>query len=85
MEQHLSSTHCSRKMSKAIGMRALALCAGLAIALLVLEGAVRLRQWLKYGAASPTVHELVEDPSSGLTIPTPGMNRAGIVINTKGI
>ena len=70
--------------AKAIGIRALALCAALAIALLVLEGAVRLRQWKKYGAASPTILELVEDPSSGLMIPTPGMKRAGIAINRMG-
>ena len=70
--------------AKAIGIRALALCAALAIALLVLEGAVRLRQRMRYGASSPTVHKLVEDPSSGLMIPTPRMKRAGIMINTKG-
>jgi lysophospholipase L1-like esterase len=49
-----------------------------------LEGAVRVRQWLKYGSAAPTVHEFEADPSTGLRIPKPGTTRGGISINSMG-
>ena len=62
----------------------LALGLALVVAVLSLEGAVRVRQWLKYGSSSPTVHEFVTDPKSGLRIPEPGMKRGGISINSLG-
>ena len=38
-----------------------------------IEGAVRLRQWLRYGVTSDDIHNLVEDPVSGLRVPRPGV------------
>lgn len=60
------------------------LAASTLLAFAALEGLVRVRQYLKYGSTSPTVHEFAVDPGSGLRIPTPGSSRAGIAINSLG-
>lgn len=65
-------------------LRGLALSLGLVVALLAMEGAVRLRHRFKYGSTSATVHAFVIDTASGLRIPTPGMKRGGISINALG-
>lgn len=62
----------------------LALGMALLVAVLSLEGAVRVRQWLKHGSSSPTVHKFATDPASGLRIPEPGMQRGGVSINSLG-
>lgn len=52
---------------------------------LLAEGGIRLRQWLKHGQAGTVNSLLVEDPRSGLTIPRPGSHNGGrIVINSLG-
>src|SRR6187551_1385384 len=67
-------------------MRRRFLYAGLAIVvgLLLLEGGVRARQYLKYGTSGPTVFQQVLDPASGLLIPTPGSTVGPITINSAG-
>jgi lysophospholipase L1-like esterase len=58
----------------------------LVIFLLVLlaEGGVRLRQWLRHGQASTVDSMLVQDPNSGLVIPRPGVHNGKIGINSLG-
>lgn len=43
-----------------------------------------MRQYWKYGSASPTVYALTLHEASGLQIPTPGLVRGGIRINGLG-
>ena len=45
--------------------------------LVAAEGAVRLRQMLRYGTASGSLHVLVDDPASGLKIPRSGIVEGG--------
>lgn len=62
----------------------LLMAAGLLVAF---EGAVRLRQVLRYGTASGSLHVLVEDPQSGLMIPQSGVVEGGrhrIEIDSSG-
>ncbi len=73
-----------RRGSGPLLAKLLLLMASLFLALVGLEGLVRLRQYWNYGSASPTVHDFVIDPVSGLRIPSPGSNRAGIAINSMG-
>jgi lysophospholipase L1-like esterase len=65
-------------------VKILILSASLFLAVAGLEGLVRIRQYWKYGSASPTVHDFTIDRASGLKIPMPGSNRAGISINSLG-
>ena len=69
---------------RAVVYKLLALGMAFVVAVLSLEGAVRARQWLRYGSSSPTVHAFVIDQASGLRIPEPGMKRGGISINSLG-
>src|SRR6185295_12615301 len=39
------------------------------IALLLVEGAMRLRQWLRYGSTRPAIAQLTLDSKTGLMIP----------------
>src|SRR5438874_9973785 len=57
---------------------------GILIALLVLEGAARLRQYLKYGTTSPTLYQVVWDKKSGLWYPKPNLDTGRIKIDTRG-
>lgn len=57
------------------------------ILLLVLlaEGGIRLRQWLKHGQTGTVNSLLVEDKATGLTVPRPGSHNGGrILINSLG-
>lgn len=59
----------------------------LAIFILVLlaEGGIRLRQWLRHGQTGTVNSLLVEDPASGLSVPRPGSHHDGrIRINALG-
>jgi lysophospholipase L1-like esterase len=67
-----------------LAVKLVLLAGSLLFAFICLEGIVRLRQYLKYGSASPTVHDFTVDPVSGLKIPVPGSHRAGIAINSLG-
>jgi len=64
--------------------RVAALLAGLLVALLVLEGVVRLRQWKRYGTTVTTYYRFAEDPATGLRIPEPGYTVGPITVNSLG-
>jgi lysophospholipase L1-like esterase len=64
--------------------RLLLLAAGVLGALLLVEGLVRLRQWLRYGTTATTYYRYAIDPSSGLRIPLPGFMAGPIRINSRG-
>ena len=50
---------------------------------LIFEGAVRVRQWVKYG--TPTeLHQFIIDSETGLRIPGPGANIGRIKVNSYG-
>jgi lysophospholipase L1-like esterase len=64
--------------------RKLALAAGaLLVSLLLLEGAMRARQYLRWGSAG-AIHEFALDPASGLEIPVPGRTTATLRIDSRG-
>jgi hypothetical protein len=73
-----------RSKSGSVLAKLLLLGASLTFALAGLEVIVRVRQHWKYGSAAATVHDFTIDPASGLRIPVPGSNRAGIAINSLG-
>ena len=64
--------------------RLLFLGAGVLGALLLVEGLVRLRQWLRYGTTATTYYRYASDPASGLRIPMPGFTAGPIRINSRG-
>lgn len=64
--------------------RILAVLASTLITLLLAEGAMRVRQRIKYGTTSPEVNDFVIDELSGLPIPTPGRDTGRIRIDSRG-
>jgi len=48
------------------------------------EGAVRLRQWLRHGTSGGTVYDLTRDPATDLMLPTPGQRVGPIGVNSLG-
>jgi lysophospholipase L1-like esterase len=52
--------------------------------LLLAEGIVRARQWLKYGTTEASFYHMIEDPGSGLIIPEPDHSIGPIVIDSRG-
>jgi GDSL-like lipase/acylhydrolase family protein len=54
------------------------------VALLLLEGAVRVRQWMRYGTTKADAVELVTDPSTGLRIARPHMDTGRVQTNSLG-
>jgi lysophospholipase L1-like esterase len=56
----------------------------LLISLLLAEGAVRVRQWLKYGTASSLEATFRVDPASGLRVPIPDRLPKSVRINSLG-
>lgn len=69
---------------RAVGGRLLRLGLAGLLGLLLLEGAIRLRQVLKYGTAEPTVFRLVQHAPTGLMIPEPSSVVGEIAINSAG-
>jgi len=67
---------------RALQRLALLLCT-LAVALAGIEGAVRARQWLRYGTLG-RIHEFVLDPESDLWTPPPGRVTETLSINSLG-
>ena len=61
-----------------IVLGSLALGAGL------VEGALRIRQWIRYGTFATTFYQVTLDPETGLHIPTPGSQAGRIEINESG-
>jgi lysophospholipase L1-like esterase len=64
--------------------RIAALSLSVVFALVAAEGAVRIRQWWRYGASQVRLYDTTIDPASGLTIPTPNQERGRIKINSLG-
>jgi lysophospholipase L1-like esterase len=64
--------------------KAAVLLGSVIVALLLLEGAVRVRQYLKYGSAHPDLYTTTIDPATGLPIPAPGQRTPRIQINSLG-
>jgi hypothetical protein len=58
---------------------------GFFLFLLLLEGAVRMRQLVRYGSARKALYETIVDPASGLIIPTPGQVTLHIRIDSRGL
>jgi len=54
------------------------------VALVAIEGFVRLRQWQRYGTTLPTYYRFVNDPVSGLRIPEPLSSVGPIAVNSLG-
>jgi lysophospholipase L1-like esterase len=54
------------------------------VALVSVEALVRVRQWLQTGHGAAEPYSLVQDPASGLWIPTPGQVNGPIRINRDG-
>ena len=51
---------------------------------LLAEGAVRVRQWIKYGSMGTVEDTYTTDAATGLRIPIPNLARGGIRINSLG-
>lgn len=64
--------------------RLLLLGVGLLGALLLVEGLVRARQWLRYGTTAKSYYRFAQDPATGLRIPEPGYEVGPIRINSLG-
>jgi len=54
------------------------------VALGLIEGAVRIRQWSKYGRPAGAAFEAATDPASGLRIPKPNFDTGKIKIDSRG-
>jgi lysophospholipase L1-like esterase len=54
------------------------------VAALGVEGLVRVRQYLRYGAAGTNTYATTIDPATRLTIPTPGQTTPRIHIDSRG-
>ena len=65
-------------------LTALAVALVIVMLMLLAEGGVRLRQWLKHGQASSVDALLQQDPVSGLRVPRPGVHGGRIHINSLG-
>jgi hypothetical protein len=57
---------------------------GIVLALVLVEAAVRLRQWYRYGTMVSSFYHLERDPVSGLEIPRPNEEIGPIRINSLG-
>lgn len=57
---------------------------GCLVGLLLLEGAVRLRQWAKYGSMRTVEDTFAFDPSTGLRVPVANRTIGNIRINSLG-
>ncbi|MHC4550576.1 MAG: SGNH/GDSL hydrolase family protein [Planctomycetota bacterium] len=64
--------------------RLLAIVIAVMFALLLGEGAMRIRHKLKYGTATATVHRFTTDEESGLPVPAPGYRTHLITHDSRG-
>ena len=67
-----------------LAVRLIALGLSVLVALLLLEGAVRVRQWLRYGTSKAEAVELVTDPATGLRIAKPNMDNGHVRTDSRG-
>ena len=65
-------------------MRILAVGLAILMPLLLVEVAVRVRQYFRYGTTRPEIAVLHYDPTSGLSVPLPGQMSKNIWINSLG-
>src|SRR5512144_98888 len=65
-------------------LRFLLVLVSVLVALGSVEALVRVRQWLQTGTSGGAPYELVQDPATGLWIPTPGQVSGPIRINRDG-
>ena len=65
--------HSRQPSGSRLTLRITLLAVSVVVALLVLEGAVRVRQWLRYGTTAAEVVPLVRDPATGLRFAKPGL------------
>lgn len=79
-----SNSEHERPPGASFRARFLLLSISVTLALLVVEGAVRVRQWTKYGRAEATTYELTEDPATGLRILKPLQDTGRIRIDSRG-
>ena len=68
----------------ALWFRVALLATTVLLGLCLMEGAVRLYEWKRYGTVTGAGFELVLDPATGLHIPKPGQTVRGIRINSQG-
>ncbi|GJL52410.1 MAG: hypothetical protein NPIRA01_36370 [Nitrospirales bacterium] len=54
------------------------------ILVVLLETAVRVRQWVKYGTATTSVQSFTVDQQTGLRVPKPGTKTGRIQVNSLG-
>ncbi len=82
----MTSTPVPSRFAGWRGALAIALVVLLAAALLLAaaEGAVRVRQWLRHGAAASLDSLYVVDPASGLRVPRANARLGKISINSRG-
>jgi hypothetical protein len=80
----MSLVRSSVSPKRLILLRAFTLVFSIAAALLIFEGGVRLRQWLRYGSADNSLYATTVDATSGLTFATPGQTTSRISINSLG-
>lgn len=64
--------------------RLIVLVLALVGSVVLLEGALRLRQWVKYGTSAGTFYRLQRDRVSGLDVPVPGHRVGPIRIDSLG-
>jgi hypothetical protein len=86
VELELSDSQPTGSLSARRKQVLLAVVVLLALTLMMLaaEGAVRLRQSLKYGSGAMQEDHWVDDPKSGLRLPVAGFSSGRISINSLG-
>lgn len=73
-----------RPAGSGLAVRLIALGLAVLVALLLLEGAVRIRQVVKYGTTGADIVELVLDPATGLRTAKPYTHTARIHTDSRG-
>jgi lysophospholipase L1-like esterase len=71
-------------MQQSRALRFALLTASIVVALLFLEGAVRVRQWMRFGTTTPDAVPLVRDPESELRFAKPRLSTARIHTDSHG-
>ena len=80
----MSSDHREPRSRAPLWLRVALLVTSVLFALCALEGAVRLREWIKYGTVTGKSFETVLDPATDLHILKPGQDTGRIRINGQG-
>lgn len=67
-----------------LAVRLIVLFLSVLVALVLLEAAVRVRQWIRYGTGNAEVVTLVTDPATGLRIVKPHLDTGRIRTDSRG-